>query len=404
MDDFEPTLDFAALSIDSSILRGQRYNFDGGILKQLEQFDGSIIPIIQPDVVHREGLKHLTAEIDQNLRSARSSLKALSKYIPSAATSDHLSEKLSSTVVASQMATERFQSFYSNINAQVISASKVNVNELMDRYFNTLPPFENKAEKKSEFPDAIALLSLECWASENDKVMVVVSKDKGWHSYAKDSQWLHVVSELPHALSLFQPHTKITKIIERLRKEGTLENSGPLYEKIIIALSNATANMEPEVKANSFHHYEYDDLQLEYVDHQLALASDTDELLINIVSIEDNSAVIGIKALVTVHATASFNFSQYDSIDKDYVSLGGVETSIETTYETDVLIYLGGDWTDYERSVTDEEIEVIGELELLDFGEVSPDYSSDRDEEHLWEWEQQKKEEAKAATDYKPSS
>lgn len=148
MDDFEPTLDFAALSIDSSILRGQRYNFDGGILKQLEQFDGSIIPIIQPDVVHREGLRHLTAEIDQNLRSARSSLKALSKYMPSAATSDHFSEKLSSTVVASQMATERFQSFYSNINAQVISASKVNVNELMDLYFNTLPPFENKAEKK----------------------------------------------------------------------------------------------------------------------------------------------------------------------------------------------------------------------------------------------------------------
>lgn len=404
MDDFEPTLDFAALSIDSNILRGQRYNFDGGILKQLEQFDGSIIPIIQPDVVHREGLKHLTAEIDQHLKSARSSLKALSKYIPSASASDHLSEKLNSTTVASQMATERFQSFYSKVNGQVISASKVNVNELMDIYFNTLPPFENKAEKKSEFPDAIALLSLECWASENDKVMVVVSKDKGWHAYAKNSQWLHVVSELPHALSLFQPHTKITKVIERLRKDGALENSGPLYEKIMTALSNATANMEPEIQASSFHHYEYDDLQLEYVDHQLALASDTDELLVNIVSIEDNSAVIGIKALVTVHATASFNFSQYDSIDKDYVSLGGVEASVETTYETDVLIYFGGDWADHERSVTHEEIEVIGELELLDFGEVAPDYSNDRDEEYLWEWEQHKKEAAEAAAGYKPSS
>jgi hypothetical protein len=404
MDEFEPTLDFAALSIDSNILRGQRYNFDGGILKQLEQFGGSIIPIIQPDVVHREGIKHLTTEIDQNLKSARSSLKALSKYIPDATPSVQLSEKLNSTITASQLASERFENFYSKVNGKVIPASRVNIDELMDLYFNTLPPFENKSEKKNEFPDAIALLSLECWASENDKTMVVVSKDKGWHAYAKDSQWLHVVSELPHALSLFQPHTTITKIIERLRKDGALEKSGELYEKIMSALANATANMEPEIQASSFLHYEYDNLQLEYVSHQLALSSETDELLVNIVSIEDNSAVIGVKALVTVNATVSFNFSQYDSIDKDYVSLGGVETSIETTYETDVLIYFGGDWTDYEMSVTHEEIEVIGELEVLDFGEVSPDYSSDRDEEYLWEWEQHKQKEAENAAGYKPTS
>ena len=404
MDDFEPTLDYAALSIDSNILRGQRYNFDGGILKQLEQFGGSIIPIIQPDVVHREGIKHLTAEIDQNLKSARSSLKALSKYIPSAIPSDILSEKLNSTTTASQLATDRFEIFYSKINGQVIPASRVNIDELMDLYFDTLPPFENKAEKKSEFPDAIALLSLECWASENDKTMVVVSKDKGWHAYAKSSRWLHVVSELPHALSLFQPHTKITKIIERLRKDGTLENSGPLYEKIMSALANATANMEPEIQASSFLHYEYDNIQLEYTGHQLALASDTDELLVNIVSIEDNSAVIGVKALVAVNATATFNFSQYDSIDKDYVSLGGVEASIETTYETDVLIYFGGDWTDHERNVTHEEIEVIGELDVLDFGAIAPDYSSDRDEEYLWEWEQHKQREAEKAAGYEPKN
>lgn len=403
MDDFEPTLDFAALSIDSNILKSQRYNFDGGILKQLEQFAGSIIPIIQPDVVHREGLKHLTEEIDQHLKSARSSLKALSKFIPDAATSAHLSELLNSATLASQIATERFQRFYSNVNGRVISGSKVNVQELADLYFDTLPPFENTAEKKNEFPDAIALLSLECWASENDKVMVVVSKDKGWHAYAKDSKLLHVVRELPHALSLFQPHTKITKIIERLRKNGALENGGPLYEKIRTALSNATSNMHPEIQSSSFHHHEYDDLQLEYLDHQLALTSDTGELLVNIVSIQDNSAVIGIKALVTIHATASFNFSQYDSIDKDYVSLGGVAATIETTYETDVLIHFRGDWTDHEKNVTHEEIEVIGELDSLDFGEVAPDYSGDRDEEYLWEWEQHRNQ-ADSAIDNKPPS
>ena len=38
----EPYLDIAALSIDSNILRGQRYNFDGGILKKLDQFQEAL--------------------------------------------------------------------------------------------------------------------------------------------------------------------------------------------------------------------------------------------------------------------------------------------------------------------------------------------------------------------------
>lgn len=76
----EPYLDFAALSIDSNILRGQRYNFDGGILKQLEQFQDSPVQIVQPDVIHSEGVQHLSAEITEALKAARSNLRTLSKY------------------------------------------------------------------------------------------------------------------------------------------------------------------------------------------------------------------------------------------------------------------------------------------------------------------------------------
>jgi hypothetical protein len=391
MSDFEPLLNFGALSIDSNILRGQRYNFDGGILKQLEQFSGTIIPIIQPEVVHREGIKYLTEEINQNVKSVKSSFRSLAKYIQSPPPLDSFFEQPNTQNSANTLATEHLHKFYSKINCEVIPSSPVSVDELMDLYFKTLPPFENKAEKKNEFPDAVALLSLEHWARTNDKPMLVVSKDKGWHAYAKNSSWLRVVSELPHALSLFQPHTKINKIIDRLRRDGAFDMSGELYDKIKSALANATADMKPEIQASSFLNYDYDDVQLEYIDHQLAVSGEPHKILVNIVSIEDDIAVIGIKALVSLIATASFNFSQYDSIDKDYISLGGVVASVTSEFETDVLIHFRGDWSDHEKKVTHGDIEVIGELEVLDFGHLQPDYSNDREEEYLWEWEQYKR-------------
>lgn len=156
----EPYLDFAALSIDSNILRGQRYNFDGGILKQLEQFQGSPVQIVQPDVIHSEGVQHLSAEITEALKAARSNLRTLSKYSEDNKISEfgdlHLCE-----INPNSMAEEKLKKFYKRINGRVITSSRVSISDLMHMYFSTEPPFETASEKKHEFPDAIALLTIE---------------------------------------------------------------------------------------------------------------------------------------------------------------------------------------------------------------------------------------------------
>ncbi|MCF5710524.1 hypothetical protein GIV19_25080 [Pseudomonas syringae] len=381
----EPYLDFAALSIDSNILRGQRYNFDGGILKQLEQFQGSPVQIVQPDVIHSEGVQHLSAEITEALKAARSNLRTLSKYSEDSKISEfgdsHLCE-----INPNLMAEEKLNKFYKRINGRVITSSRVSISDLMHMYFSTDPPFETANEKKHEFPDAIALLTIESWAVGNDKRTVLVSKDKGWHAFAKNSSYLHVVQDLPDALALFQPHTKVKSLIEMLQADGLLDRNGELLQGIRNAISERVSEQTPDIEANSLFYFESDDVQIEYLGHKFAQGEDN-KPKIRIVLIEDNLVVLSLTALVNTKVMTTFSFSQYDSIDKDYVPLGGSIEERNESFETEVLIHFKGDWKELGNALAPNEIEVEGEMDIVKFGDIAPDYSNDRDEQLRWEWE-----------------
>lgn len=385
----EPYLDFAALSLDSNILRGQRYNFAGGILKQLEQFSGSPVEIIQPDVIHFEGVTHLSSEISEALKGARSNLKALGRYVDvEGFTSSHLGPQVN----PKELAEHKLNQFYKRINGRVIPSSKADVSTLMKMYFDSQPPFDTAKDKKHEFPDAVALLALEDWATTNQKRMVLVSKDKGWRAFANNSPLLHVVEDVSDALSLFQPHTKVKELIALLQSEGLLEINSELFKSISDEIKESAVNQEPTIEAESFFNFEYDDVQIEYVGHKFASHTADEKLRVAIVLVEDDKVVLSINTLITIKITAQFAFTQYDSIDKDYVPLGGSVEQRTASYEADVLLHFEGDWTDIPSHQLLSEIEIQGELESVEFGDIGPDHSHEHDEQQRWEyeWEQEK--------------
>ncbi|SMS12684.1 hypothetical protein CFBP1590__5098 [Pseudomonas viridiflava] len=385
----EPSLDFAALSIDSNILRGQRYNFDGGILKQLEQFKGSPVQILQPDVIHSEGIKHLASEITDALRAARSNLRTLAKYALFDNIQNFTENSLGPVLSAPALAEAKLNSFYERINARVISSSSVQIQDLMNMYFNAEPPFETASDKKHEFPDAIALLALKAWAVSENKRTVVVSKDKGWHAFAQNLQHLHVVGDLAEALALFQPHTKVAKLISLLQAEGMLEHDSHLFASITNAIAIHTTEQMPEIEANAVFNYEYDDFQIVYLSHKFAKPEVGEKPRIRIVLIKDDLVVLSLSALVLTEVMATFSFSQYDSIDKDYVSLGGTVEERPVSYEADVLIHFRGDWKHLDQGLKPSKIEIVGTMQQIHFGDIGPDYSNDRDDDIQLAWEQE---------------
>ncbi|MCR8722432.1 hypothetical protein NVV30_27535, partial [Pseudomonas syringae] len=152
-------------------------------------------------------------------------------------------------------------------------------------------------------------------------------------------------------------------------------------------IQKRAVDQEPAIEAGSFFNFEYDDVQIEYVGHKFASHTAEEKLRVAIVHIEEDKVVLSLNTLVTIKVTAQFAFTQYDSIDKDYVPLGGSLEQRTASYEADVLLHFEGDWTDVPNHLLLGEIEIQGELEHVEFGDVGPDYSQDHDDQQRWEYE-----------------
>lgn len=380
----EIELDFGAITIDNATFKGEGYKFYEGLLAQMRQFKESPVQVLQTDIVHNEAIKHIGQEIsktrssiEQVLRSANKQLKIKSDVI------DNARALLSIDGSEAEIAEARLEKYYEYIGAEKIASEEyADIYKLMEMYFSTEAPFETGKDKKNEFPDAIALLALEGWADENDINVVAVSQDKGWKNYSENSDRITLVSSLAEALEKFQPHNKVASIIAHIREDSLLDDNNHVLEEIEQAIINSIDGYDIWVEASSYMHFEWDDTSASYISHKLD--NDQEGLVkVRVVSINDEAIVLKVGATVEVEVEASFDFSVRDSIDKDYVGMGGNVCTTTESYHTDILLTLTGDFSQDFDDIEVTEIEVLETIGHADFGEVEPDWRSEYEDEEL---------------------
>lgn len=380
----EIELDFGAITIDNATFKGEGYKFYEGLLAQMRQFKESPVQVLQTDIVHNEAIKHIGQEIsktrssiEQILRSANKQLKIKSDAI------DNARALLSIDGDEAEIAEARLQKYYEYIGAEKIASEEyTDISILMEMYFSTEAPFETGKDKKNEFPDAIALLALEGWADENDVNVVAVSQDKGWKNYSENSDRITLVSSLAEALEKFQPHNKVASIIAHIREDSLLDDNNHVLQEIEQAIINSIDGYDILVEASSYMYFEWDDTSASYIAHELD--NDQEGLVkVRVVSINDEAIVLKLGAMVEVEVEASFDFSVRDSIDKDYVGMGGNVCTTTESYHTDILLTLTGDFSQDFDDIEVTEIEVLETIGYADFGEVEPDWRSEYEDEEL---------------------
>ncbi len=375
-------ISIGAITIDNAIFKSEGYRFDEGMLAQLKQFKESPIRVIQTDIVHNEAIKHIAIELQTSktlivkaLRSANKHLKISEKDISSA------EGLLSTNGTDKEVALSRLGSFYDEVGVELIDSSEyVDWSELMDKYFNTEAPFETGKDKKHEFPDAIALLSIESWAEENNINIVAVSQDKGWKDFAAKSEHIIVVTSLSVALERFQPEKMVSHIISFIQEDSLVAGGEAFLEAIEQGILNSIEGYDIYIEADSYLYFEVEDSFSEYIDHELDLDSDG-KIKVKVIRIDDASITVKVGALVDVDVEANFNFSVRDSVDKDYVGLGWATCRTYETYPTDVLITLSGCFEKDFDSLEVINVEVLGELSKADFGSIEPDWGEEEEED-----------------------
>lgn len=375
-------LDFGAITIDNSTFKSEGYKFDEGLLAQMKQFKESPVRVLQTDIVHNEAINHIGQEITktrtaigQTLRSANKQLKIKSDVIENAR------KLLSIDGSEAEIAEARLEEYYELIGAEIIDSEKYTDLSLLTRmYFSTEAPFEDKKDKKNEFPDAIALLALEGWAERNDINIIAVSEDNGWKNYSEDSNRITLVSSLDEALEKFQPHNKVASIIKNIRKDSLLDNNNHVLQKIEQAIIDSIDGYDIWIEASSYLSFEWEDTSAAYISHYLD--KDTEGFVkIRVIRINDESIVLKVGTTVKVEVEASFDFSVRDSIDKDYVGIGtNVCTTIED-YHTDILLTLTGDFSQDFDNIEFSDIEVLETIGQANFGEIEPDWKSEYEDE-----------------------
>lgn len=353
--------------IDTNIYEQQQFAFQRGLLGEVPRLAGSGIRLVMPDVVAREIVDHLSEKLPEALGAIRKAARSAVNYglIP-----DELEQQIQFGEVDYQrLACERLSKFLREAGALEIQvAAFANLSMVLDRYFNLEAPFEVK--KKSEFPDAFILSALEVWAEVEDGYVVVISDDNGWNKFAAASKRLLAGVALREVFAATQDPDVVM-----LRAAAALIR-GNACDAIRQRLEDTLAGMDIRAEAQSYHYVEAEVIEL------LVESIDVDDLKaedLAIIRNETGQLVISWEARVDVSVEASVSLSIFDSVDKDYVTLGTERVSRKESQWFEMLITFLVSIEDGELSLDFEDIEVTANHVDVDLGEVNLDYSDDSD-------------------------
>ena len=256
--------------------------------------------------------------------------------------------------------------FLSDIRAEEVGVDFADLKDVERRYFDNLPPFAGSGDKKHEFPDAIALSSIEGWAKTKGKRVLAVSNDKGWLSYSSES--IKVVSTLSEALGILQKdpeHLARLFVAARLR-ELPLRTLYPYSAAFSELLSKAVEQADFNVEAQSDMRFESDfpevSLQGYSIDEDFTLAK-----------IEGNEIVADVSLWLHVGVSVHISFSVTDGINGDDVSMGAAEVSRDVDIrDVRALVAFARDLQEEDCDIINVELAPISSS--LDLGFVEPDW------------------------------
>lgn len=364
---------YSALTIDTSIFEKNGLKLNKGLLAQLHQFRDNPINLVLSDIVYLELKSHLNKKEKEAKSKIESALNDASDYLNYCI--DDI-EKIKSLInvdyKVSTISNLILEDFIKKCGIELVKGEAYcEIKYLIDMYFLHQAPFKETGNKKNEFPDAIALLSLQSWAEENNKKLLAVSSDKDWIDFSEGKDSIDVIDDLAKAMDILNRQGKaLDSIVCEIQLDLSQNQNSEIFKRIYSAIEDDMILFE--IEAASAYNYYIDDEQVNLIDVNILKESDGDKLKVYIVDINSDEITISIACEVLCNIEATFNFSVWDSIDKEDVSLGGTTKMIETSYKTDVLVHLHGNFLDGLQNMDIDDIEVVDFLGVVDMGEISP--------------------------------
>lgn len=146
--------------------------------------------MVLSNIVVRESKKHLAKQVNKACGIARKLraevLQESTEYLINYVGLSRLLEISKDKDALIQKSEELFDNFLTDINAEILGIDLINLESIIDDYFEINPPFEDGEKKRKEFPDAFIANQIRKRFGEAEDV-AIVSNDNGFKKACKEA-------------------------------------------------------------------------------------------------------------------------------------------------------------------------------------------------------------------------
>lgn len=375
----------AAISVDTSIFDQKQLNLNSAAMQATARLKPLSFDYILSSTVAKEVERHLESAAQVALQKAKKEVgKALFAFDTEKPTRDEILGQITGGKSASDIAKERLAKYLAESGCKVIDDhSLVDTSTLFDAYFAGKPPF-GTGRKKDEFPDALALNALERAAVERGTGILVVSKDGDWRAYCEKSENLYIVPEIERALALIRNAPPVLKVAvyNWLVEKG--DGSEYVFPNIALRIGNL------EFSASAYPTFGEAEVSTWAGELQSIDWPREDE--IDVIDFEHRKEEQAVRLVLSmpldlvVRVMVELDFSVWDGIDKESVSMGGrcIEVDEGMTVRATITVDLYSIGTDDQEIIyVDSEIDDPNhEIELGEVDVFQPEDTCQGDDQH----------------------
>lgn len=322
------------ICFDTNIYDNTKYNFDGQFYKTFKELKKEKFPNLEiyiNSIIYREVMAHLEEKGQEN----NEVIERFKKDVWNLEIFDELQRVLNDTdflrEASIKEAKDKFNNFLSlfsvdinSLKGKLIHTDNQNfdLGEVLDDYFNHRPPFENKNNKKNEFPDALIIQNISQRFKNHDN-FIVVSSDNGFRKA--------VEQKIPKA-TMFANYSECANYLNKHHENYdkvcmTIEKLESVIEKEINQfLSDLTYDFVPTYHADNFgikvdvtNYDRKGHSELSELDEMMIQKFElNDSPLVRILNIEDNGNTTAEIAYEAIFSILGSEDSSYDLINETH--------------------------------------------------------------------------------------
>lgn len=338
------------VTIDTNVLYATNYDFsENSPLSLLVKYvQKGKIKVILSDIVIREAKAHISKQVSDVCGTARrlrkevleKSTQSLVDYIGMGKLLELVNDKNNLVLKGCEM----FDNFIIQTGAEILKTDLIDLDNIIDDYFEINPPFQNGEKKRKEFPDAFIACQIRKRFGETEDV-IIISNDNGFKAACGNNSNHIFLSSLGQLYNTINKEEKAYDDTINLIKELQFRIRTEIFEFI-------KTNESIDVRGLSYDKdgivsgYDYDEFYLQDISNGTFVVHSVDEI-----SEKTSIITLSCKAKMSVDCYyEDYENAPWDSEAKEYVFVESIKMREEHDARFACQIQLNRETKDFKIS------------------------------------------------------